>query len=247
VTARSTPATFGVVAGSAAFLVGQVLSTVLFATVGIALAPLPFRLRYRFITGWTRFNLWWLAATCRLRHRVSGAENIPAAPAVVLAKHESAWETLALQTLFVPQSWVLKRELLRIPFFGWGLALLRPIARATGREAVRQLIVQGRRRLVEGSWVVVFPEGTRMPPGVRGAYHKGGAVLAKRAGSVVVPIAHNAGDFWPRRSFLKWPGTIDLVVGPPIATADKSSEEVIERAADWIEATLRRIRAGGGP
>ena len=168
--------------GSAAFLLGQAISTVTFSLLALVLAPLPYRARYAVITSWTRFNLWWLGVCCGLRHEVQGREHIPSTPGVILCKHESAWETLALQLLFQPQSWVLKRELLRIPFFGWGLALLRPIAidRGAGQDAVRELIRQGRDRLREGTWVVVFPEGTRVAPGERRAYQKGGAVLAKR-------------------------------------------------------------------
>jgi 1-acyl-sn-glycerol-3-phosphate acyltransferase len=235
------------VIGSAAFLFGQAISTVTFSLLAVLLAPLPYRGRYAVITTWTRFNLWWLGVCCGLRHEVHGREYIPSTPGVILCKHESAWETLALQLLFQPQSWVLKRELLRIPFFGWGLALLRPIAidRRAGRDAVRELIRQGRDRLREGTWVVVFPEGTRVAPGEHRAYQKGGAVLAKRARVAVVPVAHNAGDYWRRQSLLKHPGTIQLCIGPPIGPAGLDSDEINRRAEAWIEGTVARIRAGG--
>jgi 1-acyl-sn-glycerol-3-phosphate acyltransferase len=233
-----------IVLGSATFLAGQATSTLVFSFLALLVAPLPFKNRYAIITTWTRFNLWWLQVCCDLKHVVEGMENIPAQPSVILCKHESAWETLALQTLFKPQSWVLKRELLWIPFFGWGLALLRPIAidRSSGQKAVRELIRQGRERLSDGAWVVVFPEGTRIAPGSKGAYHKGGAVLAKRAGTPALPVAHNAGDYWRRKSFLKFPGTIRIVIGPPIATDNLNADEVIERAQQWIEATVAQLR-----
>ncbi|MDX1432014.1 MAG: lysophospholipid acyltransferase family protein, partial [Gammaproteobacteria bacterium] len=165
---------------SLAFAAGQTILTVVFALLAIAAAPLPYRARYALITRWTALNLWWLRVTCRLDHRVEGLEHIPAEPAIVLCKHQSAWETLALQRYFSPQVWVLKRELLRIPFFGWGLALLRPIAidRGARRAAVEQILAQGEARLADGCWVVIFPEGTRVAPGERGRYRQGGARLA---------------------------------------------------------------------
>ncbi len=242
--ARRTPVSPRVLMGSTAFLLGQAASTVVFALLAIAIAPLKFERRYAVITTWTRFNLWWLACTCGLRHEVRGTENIPATPGVILCKHESAWETLALQTVFYPQSWVLKRELLRVPFFGWGLRLLRPIAidRTAGREAVKQLIAQGRDRLDAGSWIVVFPEGTRVAPGMTRPFQKGGAVLAKRTGVTVTPIAHDAGDFWSRRSFLKFPGTIRLVIGPGIDTRGLSSDEINAQAKAWIDEQMASLR-----
>ncbi len=230
--------------GSAAFLLGQAVSTVIFALLALAIAPMRFERRYAVITSWTRFNLWWLRLTCGLHQEVRGLENIPGTPGVILCKHESAWETLALQTVFYPQSWVLKRELLRIPFFGWGLRMLRPIAidRSAGREAVKQLIAEGRERLGEGSWIVVFPEGTRVAPGESRPFQKGGSILAKRAGATITPVAHNAGDFWPRRSFLKFPGTIQMVIGPPIDTRGMNTEEINTRAKEWIETEVAALR-----
>lgn len=238
-----------VVVGSSLFMLGQASSTVVFALLALAIAPLPYRTRFDTITLWTRFNLWWLSTCCDLRHEILGRENIPAEPGVLLCKHESAWETMALQTLFRPQSWVLKRELLWIPFFGWGLALLKPIAidRNAGRNAVGDLIRQGRQRLADGAWVVVFPEGTRVPPGETRPYQKGGAVLAKRAGATVTPIAHNAGDFWRRNSFLKYPGTIQLWVGPAINTDAITTDEVNRQAKAWIRDAVELIRSKPAP
>jgi len=233
-----------VLIGSGAFLFGQVISTVTFAMLGFAVAPLSFERRYAVITNWTHFNLWWLRITCGLRHEILGFENIPSMPSVILCKHESAWETLALQTVFCPQSWVLKRELLNIPFFGWGLRLLRPIAidRSAGRKALQSLIKEGRDRLRSGCWIVVFPEGTRVPPGTKRSFQKGGAALAKRTGTMVTPVAHNAGDFWPRHGFLKFPGVIRLAIGPGIETQDRSIDQINEMAKQWIDTCVADLR-----
>ena len=231
---------------STLFAAGQVLLTLLFSPIALAALPLPYRIRYRVVMQWTFFNIWWLELTCRLRHRVEGLENIPERATIVLCKHQSAWETLILPRYFSPQTWVLKRELLRIPFFGWGLATLRPIAidRAAGRSALEQVVEQGKRRLAEGIWVVVFPEGTRVAPGTRRRYRLGGAVLAERTGHAVVPVAHDAGDYWPRHGFLKRPGTIRLVIGEPIASKGRSAAEINARAAEWIESTVLALREG---
>jgi 1-acyl-sn-glycerol-3-phosphate acyltransferase len=159
---------------------------------------------------------------------------------VILAKHQSAWETIAFQQIFPPQTWVLKRELLWIPLFGWALALLRPIAidRGAGRVAIEQVIEQGRERLQSGIWVVVFPEGTRVAPGTRRRYGIGGAALAAASGYPVVPVAHNAGSFWPRRGFRKRPGMIRVVIGPVIDSHGKTAEEIRRQAEEWIENTM---------
>ena len=239
--------TAGVVVGSSLFALGLVASTLVFTPIALASMLLPYRLRWRVVTQWCRFNVCWLAVTCRIRTEVEGRENIPAEPAIVLSRHESAWETLALQRYFAPQVWVLKRELLRIPFFGWGLATMRPIAidRNAARNAFEQVLEQGQERLASGCWVVVFPEGTRVPPGVRRRFKQGGTRLAVHTGRPVVPIAHNAGDCWPRNSFLKFPGTIRMVIGRPIETAGRKPAEVNRHAEQWIHDTLGRIRGRG--
>ncbi len=228
------------------FSIGLLVTTLAFAPVALLVRPLPYRLRYRCITGWTHVNLWWLEKTCRIHQQVEGRENIPATAAIVLAKHESAWETLALQRIFSPQVWVLKRELLWVPLLGWGLAALKPIAidRKSGRRAARQVIEQGRARLRDGCWVVIFPEGTRVAPGERRPYRIGGAMLAQHTGVPVVPVAHNSGDYWPRRGFIKRPGTIRTIIGPSIESAGRTAAEVNRLAEEWIESTVARIRAG---
>lgn len=219
------------------------LSVLVYAPLTLFTFPFPFVQRYRFISQWARFQIWLLKVLCRLDYRVEGLEHLPPGPAIILAKHQSAWETIAFQRIFPPQTWVLKRELLWVPFFGWGLALLKPIAieRGAGRRAVEQLVRQGRERLEEGIWVVIFPEGTRVAPGQRGRYRIGGAVLAAETGYPVVPVAHNAGSYWRRRSFVKWPGTIRVAVGPVIHTHGRSAEEILKRAEEWIEGKMPEL------
>lgn len=225
------------------FWLGMLLSTVVVAPLSLLTFPLPFVMRYRCIGLWTHFNLWWLERCCGLHYQVEGTEHIPAGNAIVMSKHQSAWETMALQRIFGPQVWVLKRELLWVPLFGWGLALLEPIAidRKAGRKAVRQVVDQGIQRLRAGRWVVIFPEGTRVAPGERKRYGIGGALLAAQSGYPVVPVAHNAGEFWRRRSFIKYPGVIRVVIGAPIVSAGRSATDIIADVEDWIESTMLNI------
>jgi len=178
-----------------------------------------------------------------IRYRVLGVENIPCEPCVVLSKHQSAWETLAFQVIFPPQVYVIKRELLWIPFFGWGLAMLSPIAidRASGGRAVRQMLEQGRERLARGFWVIVFPEGTRVAPGTRHAYQTAGAAIAVHAGAPVLPVAHNAGTCWRRKAFLKYPGTVTVSIGKPLASDGVKADALTRSAEDWIEAEMLQL------
>ena len=244
--ASSSPAP-GSVWRSTLFMAGMVPTTVLFALLGLLTFPFPFRWRYGVITQWTTFNLWWLKVTCKLRYEVEGREHIPAGPAVILCKHQSAFETMVLQRIIPPHVWLLKRELLWLPFFGWGLAMLEPIAidRKAGRKALQQLLEIGAKRLAAGRWVVIFPEGTRVAPGEKGRYAPGGAMLAVRSGCPVLPVAHNAGEFWPRRGFIKRPGTIRVVIGPTIDTRGRSAQEVNAMAEQWIEETMAKIGRHG--
>lgn len=225
------------------FWIGLLLSTLIIATSAILVAPFSFRVRYRFINQWARVNLWWLWVTCRLKGEVTGQEHIPSGSAVLFSKHQSTWETLALQRIFPPLAWVMKRQLLRIPFFGWALALIEPIAidRRAGRKAVDQVVEQGRDRLQQGRWVMVFPEGTRVPPGKRGRYRVGGAVLAEHSGFPVLPVAHNAGEYWPRHQFIKRPGIIRMRIGPAIDPQGKSAQEILKAAEDWIEGAMPEL------
>jgi 1-acyl-sn-glycerol-3-phosphate acyltransferase len=198
--------------------------------------------RNGFLSGWSRFILWWLTLTCGLRYQVEGADNIGATNAVILCKHQSSWETFGLQAIFPPQTWVLKRELLRIPIFGWGLKAAGAIAidRGNAKIALKQVIAQGTDRLERGFWVVVFPEGTRTPPGSRGKYNSGGSFLATRSGYPVVPVAHNAGSFWGSRFSIQ-PGTIRVVIGEPIATKGRKASEITSMAEDWIEDRMAEL------
>lgn len=197
---------------------------------------------------WAYTNLWALKYLCGLDYRIQGMEHFPANESVVvLCKHQSAWETIALRA-FLPinQSWVLKQELLRIPFFGWALARFRPIAidRSAGRREITKLLREGTAQLDAGRPVVVFPEGTRVAPGVRHPYGVGGALLAERSGRAVVPIAHNAGVFWGRRSFIKRPGTVEMVIGPIIETQGRKATEINALTEAWIEAKMTELPNG---
>jgi 1-acyl-sn-glycerol-3-phosphate acyltransferase len=222
---------------SALFALGLLLLTPPYAVLALLTFPLPRMARYRIISGWSRLVILLAKHVLGIDWRVEGRENLPSQPAVILAKHQSAWETMAFQLIFPPQVHVLKRELLWIPFFGWGLALMSPIAidRSRGTAALRAIARRGRERLSQGFWVVVFPEGTRVAPGASRDYHPGGAWLACEAGAPVVPVAHNAGLVWPRNAFLKRPGTVTVRIGPPIEPTDRDPKTINALAKSWIE------------
>lgn len=243
----TTPVTVVRAIRSVAFSFVFLLTLPPFALATLLCFACPYSVRYAITTGWAQLNLYWLAISCGVRHRVYGQEHIPAGPAIIFCKHQSTWETLALQKIFPPQVWVLKQELLRVPFFGWALALIEPIAinRKAGRKAIDQLTQQGTARLQKGRWVVVFPEGTRVAPGQKGRYRIGGAVLAEQSGYPVVPVAHNAGEFWPRRRFIKSPGEIQVVVGPPIESKGRSAADILAEAESWIETQMAEIEGKG--
>lgn len=214
-----------------------------YATLVLFTFPLKPHVRHVFIGGLAHSLMWLLRIICNIRMEVRGAENIPKEPCIILSKHQSAWETFSLQTVFPHQVYVLKRELLWIPFFGWGLALHSPIAinRSKGKDAMKQLLKQGKQRLDDGFCVVVFPEGTRMPFGQRGKYKIGGAMLAASTGAPVVSVAHNAGKFWGKGAFMRYPGTIVMSIGTPIATAGLKPEEINRQVEEWIESEVQRI------
>jgi 1-acyl-sn-glycerol-3-phosphate acyltransferase len=219
------------------FYVGLAAATLLFVPLCFVIRPIPFVTRFRIVSRWSVFNLWWLRISCGLSHVVEGLENIPREPCVILCKHQSAWETLALQMIFPAQVWVLKRELLRIPIYGWGLATMEPIAidRAAGMKSLKFIAAEGKRWLDRGIWVVVFPEGTRVPPGERRRYQAGGALLAVESGRKIVPVAHNSGWFWPKNSLRKKPGVITMRIGPPIESVGREADQLTQLAEDWIE------------
>lgn len=228
---------------SLSFLLGQIITVLPYSLVALAVFPLPAVTRSRLIGGWAHFIVWWLKITCGITHSVRGLEHLPTKPCVILSKHQSAWETIAFQVIFPPQTWVLKRELLWIPVFGWALAASRPIAidRSVGAKALETVAKQGVDRIRDGRYVIVFPEGTRVRTGEHGRYNPGGAMLAVKAGVPVVPVAHNAGQYWPRRGFLKRPGVIQVVVGAPIAVSGQRARQITAQAEAWIEATMRDL------
>ena len=207
---------------------------------------LPFKPRFYFITAINHFYIIWLRIACGVKVNVQGRENLPKEGAyVAIANHQSEWETIYFQLLIQPQVVVLKQELLKIPFFGWALALLEPIAldRSQKRGALKVLLEQGKDRLCRGIPLLIFPQGTRLPAGELGKWNKGGAMLAVSNQVPMVAIAHNAGRFWPGKSLLKTPGTIDVLISPPISTTDRTVDEVHTEAVSWLAPTLERINA----
>ena len=228
------------------FFIGMVIVTLIHATLSFLFFPFKIETRYAFVTLWTRMLLKWLALTCGINHQVIGNENIPAQSSIIFCKHQSMWETLALQVIFPQQTWVLKKELLHVPFFGWALALLKPIAidRSDKKSAMQQMLTQGKAQLNSGRWVVVFPEGTRVAPGHTHKFSKGGAVLAQESKALLVPVAHNAGNFWPRRGFIKYPGTITLIIGKPINPQNLTPAEILQQAESWINTTVAQMDSG---
>ncbi len=206
---------------------------------------LPFRLLYWFAYAWAFWHMSLAKFFCGLGWVVEGGENIPREGAhISMWKHASTWETLAQMVVMPPQAWVLKQEILWIPLVGWACWMLKCIAidRGSGHRAVNQVLDQGRDRLAAGIWVLVFPEGTRMEPGETRKYGMSGSLLASQAGVKIVPVAHNAGDFWPRRGLLKKPGTIRVVIGPPIEAAGRDPRELNREVQEWIEGTMERLR-----
>ena len=225
------------------FLLLQIIITPVFALLALLTFPLSRHMRYRIISQWAKLMLPLLRLVCGIRYEVRGIENLPKQPCIVMCKHQSAWETLALQKIFPPQVWVLKRELLWLPFFGWALALTSPIAikRSDGKGAIKQLLKQGKERLAQGFCVVIFPEGTRVPFGRRGKYKIGGAMLAASSGVPVVPVAHNAGRLWGRNAFSKHPGLITMSIGKPIETKGRKAEEINAEVEAWIENEIQQL------
>ena len=227
------------------FMLVLIVITPPFAILVLLAAPVPRIPRYRFITLWTRVVMWLVRHVLGIRYVVKGREHLPHRPTIILAKHQSAWETLAFQVIFPPQSWVMKRELLWIPFLGWGLAMFSPIAinRASRSEAFKRLVEQGQKRLDQGFWITIFPEGTRTAPGQRRRYRVGGAWLAVKTGTQVIPVAHNAGMIWPRNAFVKRPGLVTVEIGEPIDPTGLTPEQLMQKVEDWIESRMPTLCA----
>ena len=227
------------------YFVLMALSAALF---GLAISllgwALPVGYADRIATAWGKTNLWLMRIICGLKVQIEGAHNLPADSAIVMSKHQSAWETISLRGLLAPhQSWVLKQELMNIPIFGWALRFARaiPIDRKAGRRAVIKVVEEGTRHLQDGRLVVIFPEGTRTAPGERKKYGLGGAMLAERSGFPVVPIAHNAGVYWARRGVEKYPGTIQVRIGEPIATGNRKAADIMREVESWIEGEMEKL------
>jgi 1-acyl-sn-glycerol-3-phosphate acyltransferase len=203
----------------------------------MSVAWLPRIPRWKIIAGWPRLAAWLAVHVLGIRYEIRGRENVPAEPVVILSKHSSAWETLAYSEIFPPHVYVMKRELMWLPFLGWGLALFSPIFinRADRKNAMRRIIELGKERLAQGFCIMVYPEGTRIAVGKRGRYKLGGAHIAVQTGARVLPVAHNAGLLWPRNAFLKKSGKVTVVIGEPIDSAGHTPEQLMRRVEDWIE------------
>jgi len=223
---------------SIVFYFGQALSTIPFLFISIIAILLPPRRRSILIAGWAKFVTWWLKITCGLDHKIEGLEDIPQRPCVFACAHQSTWETIATQTFLPPLAWVLKKELLKIPVFGWGLRATDPIAidRNDRKRALDQVIEQGIKKIKEGRFILIFPEGTRTPYGQKSRYKKGAAQLACSARVPIVPVAHDAGKYWSSTTPWIKPGTIRCIFGPEISTHGKTDVEVTQEIEQWIEA-----------
>ena len=239
------PASFRTYLGSTLFFFYIIISFTIIGTLILLATPFfSFEIRYKMSQAWVACLLWGVKVLCGITHEVEGLENLPKdRPAIVLSKHQSAWETVALRLILPMHLTLLKRTLLWIPIGGWALATLRPIAidRKNQSEALKQLIKEGSAGLQEGLWVLIFPEGTRTAPGETIKFNAGGAMLAHKTGAPVVPLALNAGEVWPRYSFLKYPGVIKVKIGPPIETAGKKAKQIIEEAEVWIAQAMTEI------
>jgi len=226
------------------FWLGFIVNVVVFGLLIVFLFFTPSSFRLKIARLWSVVNNFLLKIFCGIDFKVEGKENLEAVDtAIILSKHQSTWETLALHSFTPYVRWVFKRELMLIPVFGWALALTDPIAinRGAGRAAIKQLIKEGKKKLNAGKWMVLFPEGTRTQPGKTRKFKIGGALLAEKSGYPVIPIAHNAGEFWPKHSFIKWPGTISVVIGPAIESKGRKAEEINEDVFNWIESTMKDI------
>jgi 1-acyl-sn-glycerol-3-phosphate acyltransferase len=233
---------------SLVFAILMVIATLVWAPMCFLFAPLPYNQRYHMTAYWNKFVIWCAKTICGIRYQFKGYENLPDAPAILLSKHQSAWETIFFFFSFPrPLVYVFKKELLYIPFFGWGIALLRmiPIDRQKGKDAFAQVVEHGRRRLASGQWIIMFPEGTRSFVGKKGKYKAGGTRLAVETNTQVVPIAMNAGECWPKNSFIKKPGLITVSIGKPISSEGKTSAQLLQEVENWIESEMRVISSPG--
>lgn len=233
---------------SLAFTLLMAVATVVWALMCFLFAPLSYNRRYYLTTRWNVFVIWAAKVICGIRYQIKGYENLPDAPVIVLSKHQSAWETIFYCfTMRRPMVFVFKKELTYIPFFGWGIAMLRmiPIDRSKSKDAFAQVVEIGRKRLADGQWIIMFPEGTRIPVGQKGKYKSGGARLAVETNTVVVPVAMNSGECWPRNSFIKKPGLITVSIGKPISPEGLTPSQLMQKVENWIESEMRVISSPG--
>lgn len=226
------------------FVLVILLVTPLWACVCLLAAPLPYNQRYYVTSRWNVFAIWLAKVVCGIQYRLKGWDNLPDAPVILMPKHQSAWETIFLLCMMPrPLVFVFKKELLYVPFFGWALGLLRmiPIDRSSGKNAFRQVVMHGKKRLADGQWIIMFPEGTRTPVGRQGQYKSGGTRLAIHTKALVVPIALNSGECWPKNAFIKRPGTITVSIGPPISPEGHTPDSLLKLVENWIETEMRVI------
>lgn len=237
------PASVATTVRSLAFMLYQLAITPPYAIAIVGSFWLPAVQRFAMCAHWCRAMLWGARVICGIRHEIVGLENLPATPHIVMSKHSSTWETLYLTQLGKPMAYVAKKELLAIPFFGWAFRLASPITidRGAGRDAMAQIVEQGRERFVQGFWIVIYPEGTRIAAGRRAKYKSGGARLAVAMGTPILPVAHNAGWLWPKGVLGKRPGTVTLSIGAPIDAAGRDPAELTQEIENWVEGEVERL------
>ena len=222
---------------SSLFFLGFVISTLVYALPCVLVRVLPYPWCFAFVSSWCTFNVHWLRITCGIDYKIEGLENIPDEPCIIMSNHQSTWETLAYPSIFPMLTWVIKKELLYVPFFGWGIASVEPIAldRKQGKKAMRKLIQDGKKKLSLGRFILIFPEGTRIAYDEIKPLKSGGFVLAKQAKAKILPVAHDSGRLWSRHSFIKQPGTIQIRIGEPIEIGKQSADELREHYATWLQ------------
>jgi len=217
------------------YFVGSIISLILITLCGLLFVFSSYPTRQKFLSQWAIFCIWWLKITLNIKMNIIGQENVKKTPCIIISNHQSTWETLAFQTIFPAHTWVLKKELLWLPIFGWSLALLKPIIidRGDKLKAIKKVIKQGADRLDKGISIVIFPEGTRQPYKHIGEYQNGGSAIAKKSGYQIIPVYHNAGNLWPKGSFIKKPGVITVVIGEAISDSSLTSSELTEKIRNW--------------
>ncbi len=219
------------------FTIGFSIITAIMGLLSPLLTFVPNKLAYKCAQSWAVINLAWLRLSCGIHGEIRGADNLDLSqPALVLANHQSTWETMFLLAKMPKMSWVIKQELLNIPFFGWGMRQTHPIAidRSAGSSAMEQILENGKKRMDEGNWVCLFPEGTRVHPSKKVRFKAGGVKLAIHADRPIYPVAHNAGECWPRDGLLKTPGKITVSIGPRVDVTGKTTEQVMQEVESWI-------------